>query len=33
MIAQMGHELPPRIWPQLVDLIATNAARAVKTTG
>jgi pimeloyl-ACP methyl ester carboxylesterase len=28
MMAQMGHELPPRIWPALLDAIATNAARS-----
>jgi pimeloyl-ACP methyl ester carboxylesterase len=27
MIPQMGHELPPRIWPELVDVIATNASK------
>ena len=28
VIEGMGHELPPRLWPRLIDAIAENAARA-----
>jgi pimeloyl-ACP methyl ester carboxylesterase len=31
-IPGMGHDLPPQIWPQLVDAIAETAARAVTAT-
>ena len=28
LVPEMGHELPPRVWPRVLDAIAANAARA-----
>jgi pimeloyl-ACP methyl ester carboxylesterase len=28
LIPEMGHELPPRVWPRVIDAIVTNAKRA-----
>jgi pimeloyl-ACP methyl ester carboxylesterase len=33
LIEGMGHDLPPQLWPRLVDLIVGNAERATLDTG
>jgi pimeloyl-ACP methyl ester carboxylesterase len=33
LIEGMGHDLPPQLWPRLVDLIAANAERAAVDAG
>ncbi len=32
MIPGMGHDLPPELWPEIVDAIATNAAKAAASS-
>ena len=33
LIEGMGHDLPPQLWPRLVDLIAANAERGAVDAG
>jgi pimeloyl-ACP methyl ester carboxylesterase len=30
MIEGMGHELPPGVWPRVVDAVAANASRGAR---